>query len=151
MHDPINKTWEVHHHLNLAFIESIKPAALSSQVPEMSRTVGQVIAHPHNNRLSWLEHLAPDLFANLHKVPHEQSTDQTILLAALQASGEAIHQMLEQGLEHVGKLKAFPGPAAVFLGYMIAHDSYRHGEINLILTQTGHRMPRERTYRLWDW
>ncbi|MDQ6694251.1 MAG: hypothetical protein M3014_07495 [Chloroflexota bacterium] len=50
-----------------------------------------------------------------------------------------------------GKIKGFKPHAVAFLGYMIAHESYHHGEIGLLLGQMGHPLDKKVAYGLWKW
>ena len=151
MEDPIIDAWRTHCRLNLFLIDAISPEALPSVSASKGRSVGQIIAHIHNNRINWLEHAGPDLVSDLAKVKRGQSRDKGLLLSSLQASGETVERLLERSLEAGGKVKGFRGHAVTFLGYMIAHDSYHHGEIGVTLTQSCLPLDKEIAYGIWDW
>ncbi|MCB8966242.1 MAG: hypothetical protein H6660_05045 [Ardenticatenaceae bacterium] len=150
MENDILVTWQTHCRLNEQFVAAIPPAALGAKIGGKGRSAGAVLAHIHNNRLAWLEPAAPDLMAALRKVNSAQTSDHELLLAALTASGTAVAGLLTRSLE-AGKVKGFRGPITSFLGYLIAHDSYHHGEIGLILGQAGYKLAAENAYALWDW
>lgn len=151
MKDPIVTAWQTHCRLNLEFVETFPAAALAAKWGGKGRSVGAILAHLHHNRMAWLEPAAPDLMAGLTKVSKEQSTDTAVLLAALQTSGDAIAALLVRSLETDGNVKGFGGQAAYFLGYLVAHDSYHHGEIGIILSQAGYPQDKESAYSLWNW
>jgi len=48
-----------------------------------------------------------------------------------------------------------PGSTAVgvvaFLGYRMAHDSYRCGQITMLARQVGHALPAKARFGLWEW
>ena len=50
-----------------------------------------------------------------------------------------------------GKVKSFKRSPETFLGYLIAHEGYHQGEIGMVLAQTGHRLPKEVAYGIWEW
>ncbi len=151
MSKPIVEAWQTHCRLNQNFLDHIPAEGLGVKLGGRGRTVGAIIAHMHNNRLAWLEPGAPDLYAGQSKVKREQTGDKDALLAALAASGTAVAGWLARSLENGGKVKGFGGQAASFLGYLIAHESYHHGEIGLILGQTGFPLDKTAAYGLWQW
>lgn len=151
MDDPILETWRTHCRLQLALIETIAPEALADFPGAKGRSVGAIIAHAHNNRVTWLEVSAPDLMAGVTKIPKEQVMDKKLLLRSLKSSGRAIEALLARSLEAGGKIKAFKKHATVALGYFIAHESYHHGEIGMTLAQAGHPLDKKNAYALWEW
>ncbi len=73
-----------------------------------------------------------------------------MLLAALQTSADAIAALLTCSLAAGGKVKGFGGQAASFFGYQVAHESYHHGEIGLILGHAGFALDNKTAYGLWN-
>lgn len=151
MSDPIVAAWQTHCRLNQAYLNHIPTEALAAKLDGRGRSVGAVIAHMHNNRLAWLQPGAPDLYQTVDKVQREQTGDKAALLDALAASGTAVAEWLAQSMENGGKVKAFGGQAASFMGYLVAHEGYHHGEIGLILTQAGFPLDKTAAYALWQW
>lgn len=148
---PIVKAWQTHCRLNQQFIKNIPTEALSAKMAGKGRSIGAIITHLHNSRLAWLKPGAPDLYAGLSKIQRSETENKPLLLANLDSSGTAIAQWLTNSLENGGKVKAFGGQAASFLGYLVAHESYHHGEIGLILGQAGFVMDKSDAYALWNW
>jgi uncharacterized damage-inducible protein DinB len=151
MDDPIVEAWRTHGRLNLEYVAAIPTEALAAKLNGKGRSIGAIVAHMHNNRLAWLEPAAPDLMTGLAKVGKEQTADTAVLQTALQSSTEAIALLLGRSLAAGGKVKGFGGQAASFLGYLVAHESYHHGEIGLILAQAGFAPDNKTTYGLWNW
>lgn len=141
--------WRIHARITLFLLEAVEPEALEDQLSTRGWTVGKQFAHIHDVRLMWLAGY-PDLQSGLEKVPKEQMTDKARLAEALAASAERVAQMIERGVA-AGKVKGFKPHAAAFVGYIIAHESYHHGEIGLILGQSGHRLPSEVAFGMWEW
>lgn len=150
MQDSLIETWQVHCRLNRLLAESIPAEALASVPAARGRSVGAMLAHIHQARMMWLEVAAPDLAAPLTRVSKEQNTDKELLLQALAASAQGIEELLLRSLTS-GKIKGFKRPPAVFLGYLIAHDAYHHGEIAMTLTQSGHPLDKSVSYGIWEW
>jgi len=150
MNDPIVEAWQTHCRLSHDFLNHISAEGLEAKLGR-GRSVGAIIAHMHNNRLAWLEPGAPDLYAGQSKIKREQTGDKAVLLDSLAASGTAVADWLARSLENGGKVKGFGGQAASFLGYLVAHESYHHGEIGLILGQAGFPLDKTAAYGLWRW
>ena len=36
-------------------------------------------------------------------------------------------------------------------GYLIAHESYHHGEIGVALAQLGHPLDKKAAFGMWEW
>lgn len=151
MDDPIVTAWQTHGRLNLEFVAAIPAEALAAKLNGKGRSVGAIVAHLHHNRLAWLEPAAPDLLAGLAKVDKEGMLDTAVLQSALQSSAEAITTLLARSLAAGGKVKGFGGQAASFFGYLVAHESYHHGEIGLILGHAGFALDNKTAYGLWNW
>ena len=165
MTDPIVNAWLTHCKLQKTMLEAIPQEALLDRPLSNGRTVGAMWAHIHNNRLSWLEPAAPDLLVGIEKVGKEQFTDKQLIGAAVAASSQAIADLLERSASRLnlvgaaaeslpgkgGKVPGFGGHPASFLGYLVAHEAYHHGEIGLALTQSGHPLDRKVSYSIWDW
>jgi uncharacterized damage-inducible protein DinB len=98
----------------------------------------------------WVKSADPGLLAELEKIEKESATDQGALEAGLTASGEAIGTLLERSFE-TGRVKGFKPHPAAFLGYLISHESHHHGEIEMTLTEAGHKLDQKTSYGLWEW
>lgn len=151
MADPIVIAWQTHCRLSGRFWDALTAASLAAKAASTGRTIGQMLAHIHNNRLNWLEPLAPDLARGIAKIPKEMADGPGRLKEALRISGEAVEQLLARSLEAGGAVKGFRGHAANFLGYLIAHESYHNGQIAMTLKQAGMPIGKETAYGLWDW
>ncbi len=143
-------TWAISNRVTLYLLDALSPEALAAVPASKGRGVGANLAHLHNVRLMWLKTAAPDLLTELEKVEGPAVQDQAALRAALEASGRAIGSLLERGLA-AGRIKGFKPHPAAFLGYLISHDAHHRGEIQLTLTQAGHKLPDKIGYGLWEW
>jgi hypothetical protein len=104
----------------------------------------------HNVRLMWLKSAAPDLLEGLAKIEGDTG-DKATLAAGLEASGNAIANLLRKALSAGGKVKGFKPHAVAFLGYLISHESHHRGQIGWTLKNTGHPLDQKTSYGLWEW
>jgi uncharacterized damage-inducible protein DinB len=151
MEDQLLETWRIHCRINLYMLDAIAAAAWDVPAPGKGRSFAQMLAHVHNVRLMWLQSAAPALMSGLAKIEKSDSHDRDVLHAALAASGQAIEALLQQALVSGGRVKGFKPHAPAFLGYLIAHESYHHGEISIALAQIGHPLDKKTAFGMWEW
>ena len=148
--DQILETWAINNRINLYILDALPSEALAGKPASRGRSVGEIFAHIHNARLLWLKAAAPDLMPGLAKIEKEAAGDKEQLRTALEASGQAMAELLRAGLAS-GRVKGFKPHPVAFLGYLIAHDAHHRGEIQLTLTQAGHQLDDRIGYGLWEW
>jgi uncharacterized damage-inducible protein DinB len=144
-------TWRIHCRINLYLLDAIAPETLDAPPAKKGRNVGQMLAHLHNVRLMWLESAAPEVGQGLVKIDKDAALGRALLRESLEASGHAIEVLLERVLAGGGKVKGFKPHAAAFLGYLIAHEAYHHGEIGIALREAGFPLDRKTAYGMWEW
>ena len=142
--------WEMSNESNLFLLDAIDEDYLSDRYAPRVRIVGAQFAHMHNVRGRWLSHAAPALGAEVAVFPRGVELTIADLKSALVNSGDVISKFLEQ-CESTGKVPAWKGPPATFLGYLIAHEAHHRGLVMASLRVSGHKMPEEVVYGLWDW
>ena len=151
MDDPIVETWAIHARIVEFLLEGIEPAALADQVGGKGRSVADGFAHIHSVRLMWLKASAPDLCEGLTKIEKDTPVDTVSLQTSLAASASAVAELVRRGLAAVGKIKGFKPHAAAFVGYLISHESFHTGKIDLTLRQAGHPVSDKVHYGMWEW
>ena len=151
MDEQLLETWNIHNRINLYLLDNLLPAALSSKLASKGRTVGEVFAHIHNNRLAWLEPSAPDLLEGLAKIENDAAENAQVLRQSLEKSGQAVEALLKRTLRVGGKVKGFKPHATAFVGYLISHESYHRGEIGIIVAHAGYPLDRKIAYGMWEW
>lgn len=151
MEEQLIETWNIHNRITLYLLDSVSPEALAGVSASKGRNVGEQFAHIHNVRLMWLKSAAPDLMDGLAKIEKGEVSNRETLSSALEESARAIETLLRRGVEAGGKIKGFKPHATAFLGYLIAHESYHHGEIGMILGQSGHPLDKKVAYGMWEW
>ena len=145
------ETMQISNRIVLFVLEHIKPEQLGTRPQNKGRTVGEMLAHLHNNRLLWLEVADKTLFAAQTKLSKEDALDKDKLTQALQASIEAVNTVVEKAVASRGRVKGFKPHPTAFVGYLIAHDFYHLGEIGIWLAQSGFPLEQKVAYGLWEW
>lgn len=144
------ETWRIHSRIGLYLLEGIAAEAFAVGKPEKGRSFGQMFAHIHSVRLTWLKASAADLWQPLPRIKRGDPLERERLRQALTASGAAVAALFERGAA-AGKIKGFGGSVPAFLGYLIAHESYHFGEIGVALREAGFPLSQEIAYGLWEW
>ncbi|HMP02275.1 MAG TPA: DinB family protein [Gemmatales bacterium] len=150
MEEQLIETWNIHDRIHRYLLKAIPPAGLSAGLGPKHRTVYQLFAHIHHVRLMWLKASAPELLAGLAKI-EGTSGNKADLAKNLEASGQAVAQLLRQSLASGGKVKGFKPHAVAFLGYLISHESHHRGQIGWTLKNSGHPLDQKTAYGLWEW
>jgi uncharacterized damage-inducible protein DinB len=145
------ETWHIHVRVNLYLLEAIDPAAFAVAPPNKGRGFAQILAHIHNVRLMWLQSAAKELLEGLAKIEKGQAQDKALLHQSLAASGTAIGEMVRQRLAEGKRISGFKPHTPAFIGYLIAHEAYHHGEIGIALAEMGYKLDQKTAFGLWEW
>jgi uncharacterized damage-inducible protein DinB len=151
MDDPLIETWAIHARIVVYLLDGIEPDALADQIGGKGRSVADGFAHIHNVRLMWLKASAPDLLDGVAKIEKDAAADHAALRSALAASADAISGLLRRASGAGGKIKGFKPHATAFVGYLISHESFHTGKIDLTLRQAGHAVDDKIHYGMWEW
>jgi uncharacterized damage-inducible protein DinB len=154
--DQIVSAWRVNNRINLALIEAISDDGMRATLSTRGgRDVARQFAHLHDVRLWKLQAYAKDLAKDLKpfgsKDTPKTSPSKSALVKQLNASSEAIEQWLRRGVETPEKWRGFKGGVMAAFGYFVSHEGHHRGSILLTLKQTGHALPQELRYGMWDW
>jgi uncharacterized damage-inducible protein DinB len=151
MDDQLLETWRIHCRINLYILDATSPEAFKNSPPAKGRSFVQMFAHIHNTRLMWLQSAAPELLKGLTKIEKNDTVSQALLRKLLVASAQAIEALLEKAFASGGKVKGFKPHAPAFLGYLISHEAYHHGEIGIELARIGYPLDKKTAYGMWEW
>jgi hypothetical protein len=99
----------------------------------------------------WIQSAAPELLKGLTKIEKEETVTQALLGKFLTASGQAIEALLEKVLASGGKVKGFKPHTVAFVGYLISHESYHHGEMDIELARIGYPLDKKTAFGMWEW
>jgi uncharacterized damage-inducible protein DinB len=145
------ETWSIHNRINVYMVEAISEEGLVAAVNPKSRNVYALFAHMHNVRLMWLKAAAPNLLEGQEKLDTKLPVAKAQLIVALNASGQAVETLLREAVVNGGKVKGFKPHAAAFVGYLISHESHHRGQAEWALRFSGHALPDNISYGLWEW
>ncbi len=135
-------------------------AASTGSAIGKSRTLAEIFAHMHNNRLRWLELSAPHLKRPAKLDPARCTIRQTRL--AQRRSAASCQEMLRQALDPKSKKRVtkfsrgnwapttWPAGATMF-AYMFAHDAHHRGQIIMLARQLGYPLPEHAAHGIWHW
>ena len=150
MTSPLVHAWRVSNDLNHLFLEGIPEEWLADQYSERTRTVASQFAHIHNVRVSHLERRGSQFAGGLEGFPRGAQPTRDELLAALDASEDAMAELLDWIDGGGGKLSSWNGPPASFLGYLVSHEAHHRGLAIVSMRASGHRVPKEVSYGIWS-
>jgi|ERR1035437_2146669 uncharacterized damage-inducible protein DinB len=145
------ETWRINNRINLYLLDAITPEHLADLLSSKGRNVAAQFAHLHNVRLMWLKAALPDALKTVIKIETDQPIDKDLLESSLTASGAAIEILLQDAIDHDGRVKGFKPHVTAFLGYMIAHDAHHRSQIIIALKQSGHTIDKKFSYGIWEW
>jgi uncharacterized damage-inducible protein DinB len=151
--DELIETWESNQRVNLLLLEGIPEDGMAATLSTRGgRDVSRQLAHLHTQRLRWLEAKGgADLAQGLPTFESQEHPSKEELVAALDASADAIGRFLREAGSGERKAKGLKKGLVVSVGYFIAHESHHRGSILLTLKQCGYRLEKRITYGIWDW
>lgn len=146
------EAWHVNNRVNLMLLDAIGEQGLSATLSKRGgRTVALQFAHLHNVRLRWLEAEGGDFAAGQTPVDKAGEVTRALLRKRLEESGEGIARWIARGMDDEGRVRRFKRGVMTMMGYMMTHDAHHRGNILLTLKQSGHRIPKELQFGIWDW
>ncbi|CAN5163990.1 DinB family protein [soil metagenome] len=151
MSDPLVETWEINNRINLYLLEALKPGNLEVELKPKGRTVGTLFSHMHNVRLMWLKVAGPALLAQVRKIEVEEELSTNLLTESLNASGNAITELITTSLANEGRVKGFKPHVTAFVGYLISHESHHRGQVAMALRIAGATLDKKVSFGMWEW
>jgi uncharacterized damage-inducible protein DinB len=152
--------WRTSNRITIAFVGALPPAVWKAAVPGVPRrTIRAIAAHLHNSRCSWIRTLGAE-----HGIPSPARVDphratSRAVAAALERSSAGMEALLELAFANNGVVppskryvwRNLALDAGHVLTYFVAHEAHHRGQIIMVARQTGHRLPRSITDRVWQW
>lgn len=152
MTEELLEAWRTNHRINLMLVDAISEEGMRCTLSKRGgRDVARQFAHLHNVRIWQLERRAKDLVAGLVTFESKDSPSKDRLKEALSASSSAVEQFLSGVLAGEAKRKGFQKGVFTTLSYFVAHESHHRGSILLTLKQSGHAVPKDVAFGIWDW
>jgi uncharacterized damage-inducible protein DinB len=151
MKEQLLLAWQINNEKNSLLLQNIGEKQLTLSLSTKGRTVGEQLAHLHNVRINWTEHVAKTLYEKALLLPKDVTLSILILLTAFASSAEKISALINSSWEKEGKLPSFKSGLIPFISYLISHESHHRGNILLTLKQSGFTLPEKLKWGLWEW
>ena len=157
--DRVLAAWRTNNRVTTELIERLPAALWDVRAEGTSRTVRAIAAHLHNARCMWIKTLGREHdIVTPARVDHRRVTPRQ-LVAALKRSSAGMEALLALGIDNGGELPPSKGyvwrnlalDVEHVLTYFVGHEAHHRGQIVMIARQTGHRLSRTTTARLWWW
>lgn len=146
------EAWRTNQRINLLLLREISDEGLACTLSKRGgRDVAGQFAHVHTNRVWQLEKRARDLAEGLPKFSAKDDPSRDELIAAFEASGEAVEAFLRGVLAGEPKRRGFKKGVFTTLSYLVAHESHHRGNILLTIKTCGHSLDKAARYKIWDW
>ena len=149
--ESVLQTFAVNEKINHLLLSSLPDGAWIVDPPSgAGRTIAEIFAHMHNVRLMWLKAAAKD--GELPEKLEGRTCAPEQVRASLAESAASCSRLIEGALATpTAKIKNFRPDAIHFVAYLISHDTHHRGQISLLARQSGHRLPNEINFAMWEW
>src|SRR5688500_7798942 len=107
MKEGLLKAWNIHNEKNLLVLSHLDEGSLNLRLGSKGRTVAEQLAHMHNTRISWTEHVAKNIYDKTLLIDKATSPTNNQLITAYKASASKIEEVIHTAWEKEGKLSAF--------------------------------------------
>ena len=150
--EPILDTWDRNHRILVNLLRAVPPGGMEARATEESPTVAEMFAHMIYVRLVFLAEDVPE-FALGEPRDWIPVRDPERLAAGLEASAQAVRQAVSSCIERGQAMQVHYDHPLLFLGHMIWHEGYHHGQIKLALKIADHPLENKAigpvTWRVW--
>ena len=149
--------WRTNNRATVFLVEHLPLALWSSQVPGIPRlTVGMIAAHIHNSRCGWIKSLGARHGVKVPRLVDLRRVRPLELVKALSRSSEGMVRLIQLGMAHGGRVpraswQNFPTDLDHFLSYFAAHEGHHRGQLCMVASQLGQRLPRRVAGGVWQW
>ena len=154
--DDLIEAWGIHNHLLLYLVDWLPEEGLQAVTllktgqPARGRNVARILSHLHEVRCSKLESSAAGV-AGVPRFAGSYEGGQKELRQALELSGQLVAGEVRSAVEESRSIKGWKRSPAVWIAYLIAHESHHRGQIAQALKQSGVRPPQEISYSSWGY
>lgn len=145
-------TWDRNNRIVVNLLRAVPPAGMEASATEGSPTVAEMFAHMIYVRWVFLAEDVPE-FAQGEPRDWIPVRDPERLAAGLEASAQAVRNAVAACLERGQAMQVHYDHPLLFLGHMIWHEGYHHGQIKLALKVAGQPLENKAigplTWRVW--
>lgn len=113
------------------------------------RDIASIVVHMHSVRLMWLK--AAGYAGALPSKLEGRTISRNEAKEAMQASAQALQELLAAALASDGRIRGFKPDVAGFLAYLLTHNAHHRGQITQLARQLGHALPQAAMFGLWEW
>jgi uncharacterized damage-inducible protein DinB len=150
MLDQILEAIRTNNRINLMLFDAIDDDGMACTLSKRGgRDVLRQFAHVHDARRMHLEARGKKLGIRLPKFPAKKPVRRAEVRQALEDSAEALERLFTA--IDAGEVRGMKKGPVNFLTYFMAHEAHHRGNILLTLKQSGHAVPQDVRYGLWDW
>ena len=157
------ETYAASGRMNQILLENIDKRAWrahpADDVRKTARTIADIFAHIHNNRLVWLKRSAPHLNCPKQLDPARCTVRQAA--TAHRKSADSCLRMLKDALSERSNRRvltfsrgswahSWPAGATMF-AYMFAHEAHHRGQIIMLTHRVGYGMNEVVANSIWQW
>jgi uncharacterized damage-inducible protein DinB len=143
--------WRTNNEKNGLLLQNIGEEQLGLSLSAKGRNLGEQLAHLHNVRINWTEHVAKAIYEKSLLLSKDTTLTIPVLLTAFSSSAEKISALIHSSWEKEGKLPSFKAGLIPFISYLVSHESHHRGNILLTLKQSGYKLPDKLKWGLWEW
>lgn len=151
MKEQLLTSWRLNYDKNLLLLQHLDEEQLPVALSAKGRTIGEQLAHLHNTRINWTEHVAKSIYQESLLLKKDQPLTLAVLREVYAVSAEKIAIVINSSWEKEGKLPVFKAGLIPFITYLISHESHHRSNILLTLKQTGFKLPDALKWGLWEW
>ena len=144
--------WDRNNRILANLLRAAPPGGMEARAMEGSPTVAEMFAHMIYVRCVFLSEDVPE-FALGEPRDWIPVRDPERLAAGLDASAQAVRNAVAACVERPQEMKVHYDHPVLFLGHMIWHEGYHHGQIKLALKIAGQPLENKAigplTWRVW--
>jgi len=141
--------WRAAHQVTMAFVGAIPEEAFEDRYATRTRTVVSQFMHIQYVRVKNLQTRGGEFLGDLAPFAKGAEPTKAELVAALEASGEALGRLFAR-IDEVGEVRSWSGaPPSTFLAYHVAHEAHHRALASVALRSGGHKLPSDVTHGLW--
>lgn len=150
--EAILDAWDRNNRIVVNLLRAVPPGGMEARAMEGSPTVAEMFAHMIYVRAVFLAEDIPE-FAMGEPRDWIPVRDPEQLAAGLEASAQALRNAVAACVERPQEMKVHYDHPVLFLGHMIWHEGYHHGQIKLALKIAGQPLENKAigplTWRVW--